>query len=256
MLPLLLGVWLGGLHGAVPGTTPATEITAWLLTANPGDAIVAGATMGAGEMARTTGLLGRRFVLHTVPVSGAGSAIDRIAAANRRGTTMFLLLDLDDKSACEVARRFASAPAVVVMNARVVSKPCTAPVLLLRMPQARREAVLDETPTRGTALRIDEWHPSLQRFGAQELNERYQRAAHRDMSGDAWAGWFATKVAAEAALRLESVRRQALIGRQAPSFDGHKGMPLRFDESGVLEQPVYVIDSSGGGAGRVLKELS
>ena len=46
-----------------------------------------------------------------------------------------------------------------------------------------------------------EWHASLERYGAGELNERYARRFGRRMSSTAWCGWAATKAVVEAALR-------------------------------------------------------
>ena len=75
------------------------------------------------------------------------------------------------------------------------------------------------------------WHPKLQKFGAGELNERFLRETGQPMDEAAWLGWLAVKIVAEAALRgrdIGSVR-----------IDGHKGVPLKFDASRTLIQPVY-----------------
>jgi hypothetical protein len=89
------------------------------------------------------------------------------------------------------------------------------------------------------------WHPSLERYGAAQLNERYRRAHGRDMNEAAWAGWFAVKLAWEAAQRTGSSEPRDLatflIGERA-IFDGHKGMPLSFRaQTQQLRQPVYII---------------
>lgn len=89
--------------------------------------------------------------------------------------------------------------------------------------------------------RLSEWHASLGRFGAAELNERYLRATGRGMSAEAWRGWFAVKVLVESALRL---RRdgEACAAIGAGRFDGHKGRALTFDpRTGILRQPLYVV---------------
>src|SRR4051794_29227539 len=41
------------------------------------------------------------------------------------------------------------------------------------------------------------WHPSLDKFGALELNARFRKRFHTDMNSYAWAAWFAVKVAFE-----------------------------------------------------------
>ena len=79
------------------------------------------------------------------------------------------------------------------------------------------------------------WHPSLKKFGAGELNERFQRETKHPMDEAAWLGWVAVKIAAEAALRGQEIGKVRI--------DGHKGVPLKFDAQGDLIQPLYVIRS-------------
>jgi len=103
-------------------------------------------------------------------------------------------------------------------------------------------------------MRADAWLPSLERFGAGQLNDRFRarflgntgQSAMVGMTGPAWAGWFAMKAAVETSLRARtgaagSLRRAILAAR----FDGHKGTPLAFTPGGVLTHPLYVtgIDS-------------
>ena len=236
-------LWASSLgSGPVAEAPAARQAVVWLLTDAEDGAIARGAAMGAEEMMRTTTLLGARFVLHRVAATSANVSLDLRAPA-------FIVLDIATSQACAVSRRFAGQQGVVVLNARVDSGGCETPPLRLRLPPHQRETLLAEAGSPGS--RVEEWHPSLQRFGAQELNERYERWAHAPMSAESWAGWFATKVAAEATLRLPRVTRQALVGPDAVTFDGHKGSPLRFDASGVLQQPVYLIDASG----KIIKEI-
>ena len=77
------------------------------------------------------------------------------------------------------------------------------------------------------------WHPSLKKFGAGELNERFLRETKHPMDEAAWLGWVAVKIAAEAALRGQDIGKIKI--------DGHKGVPLKFDAAGNLIQPLYVV---------------
>ena len=93
---------------------------------------------------------------------------------------------------------------------------------------------------------VVDWHPSLYKFGATQLNQRYRERFGSPMDGAAWASWFAVKAAAETALR------KALERIGTSGFDGHKGVRLRFrPEDHVLRQPLYVVAGE-----RVLAELS
>ena len=83
-------------------------------------------------------------------------------------------------------------------------------------------------------------HPALDRFGAEQLNERFHRRFGRPMDEVAWRGWMAVKIAAEVALRGGILQQLGDSG-----FDGHKGTQLRFGEDHYLVQPVYVVDAKG-----------
>lgn len=95
--------------------------------------------------------------------------------------------------------------------------PCGAPVLKL-------------TPPADRPLHV--WHASLERYGAAQLNDRF-KAAGITADDQAWLGWFAVKLLWESAVR----------GRApgAGTYDGHKGVPLRFNAAGVLVQPLYEV---------------
>jgi hypothetical protein len=75
------------------------------------------------------------------------------------------------------------------------------------------------------------WLPTLERFGAGELNERFLRRTGHRMDEQAWLGWLAVKLATEAALRNRELSKIRV--------DGHKGVALYFDAAGELVQPLY-----------------
>jgi YVTN family beta-propeller protein len=88
------------------------------------------------------------------------------------------------------------------------------------------------------------WHPGLTRYGAAELNERFERRFGRSLDGRGWASWMAVKLLWEAAFRTGSTdaeRLAAYLSGEA-RFDGHKGEPLSFGtRDGQLQQPVYLL---------------
>jgi hypothetical protein len=118
------------------------------------------------------------------------------------------------------------------------------PVLMLSCAPAPRAFLLSDCPVSDAI----EWHPTLERFGAGQVNDRYRAATGRGMSAAAWRAWFAMKVLSETAMRARDPARIAeRLRNPATQFDGHKGTALRFDERGVLRQPLYRVtrDSSG-----------
>jgi hypothetical protein len=90
-----------------------------------------------------------------------------------------------------------------------------------------------------------EWHASLSRFGARELNARFAARFDRPMDSRSWLGWMAVRASVEAALRGSGDLRAGLALLR---LDGHKGTALRFDADGFLRQPLLVVgrDVDGG----------
>jgi hypothetical protein len=97
--------------------------------------------------------------------------------------------------------------------------------------------------------RVAAWDPSLERFGADTLNERFHTRFGQEMTADAWAGWAAVKILWESSLRARSADGGKLVAYMAADttqFDGHKGRPLSFRTwDRQLRQPVYVVNDSG-----------
>jgi hypothetical protein len=83
------------------------------------------------------------------------------------------------------------------------------------------------------------WAGGLEKFGAAQLNARYSAATNRTMDEDAWAGWMAVKIMLESTLRAGARPLTEYLRNERTFFDGHKGVPLRFDAARVLQQPLY-----------------
>jgi hypothetical protein len=94
------------------------------------------------------------------------------------------------------------------------------------------------------------WDASLERFGADTLNNRFRARFNKPMTADAWCAWFTVKLLGEASLRAKSVDARAIgtyLRRASAQFDGHKGRPLSFRAwDNQLRQPVYVVAPSVG----------
>ena len=98
---------------------------------------------------------------------------------------------------------------------------------------------------RATNARAEVWDPSLNRFGADTLNQRFLTRFHEPMTSRAWSAWFAVKVIWESALRQKSGDAGQIaqyLVRDTTQFDGHKGVPLSFRAwDHQLRQPLYVV---------------
>lgn len=99
-----------------------------------------------------------------------------------------------------------------------------------------------ELPAR--IARADLWAPTLVRFGAAQLNDRFRArfGSEAAMRGPAWSGWFAAKAIVETALRARVAADAGLTDALLRArFDGHKGTPLSFSPEGHLLQPLHVV---------------
>jgi len=103
------------------------------------------------------------------------------------------------------------------------------------------------------------WAATLERYGASQINNRFRARYHNPMDGGAWAGWFAVKIASEAALRAHSVNPGAilfLLENPSTSFDGHKGWPLSFRSwDHQLRQPLYVVSRGASATGAGVRDV-
>lgn len=92
-------------------------------------------------------------------------------------------------------------------------------------------------------LNVLAWHPQLFRFGATQLNQRYERRYGSGMSELAWSGWFSAKLAVDALLRNDGHPEHEWLSSGV--FDGQKGAGLYFDADRTLIQPMYLVQGSG-----------
>ena len=180
-----------------------------------------GAQLGAEEAGRTAELLGARFELRK-DLEGVVAVVGG-AELERPGVPLLATRAPEDMSD----------PGPLRPNVFHVSST----------PAERRAAL---TRWGGEGGQVVDWHPSLTRFGAEQLNSRFQSRFGAPMDSLAWASWMAVMIAAEMALRATSLERLR--------FDGHKGERLWFrPKDHGLRQPLYVV-AGGKVVGEVLPE--
>lgn len=214
-------------------------------------AVDAGVTLGEEEAAHTLGLLGRGMRLDRREARTTSEAVEAVRELAGRGATA-VVTALPD-AVQEYAAAAAARAGVLLLDARPRSAGAAACAqshfalgLTDRIAQAAAAAAdLQEADAMATVV----WHPSLGRYGAEQLNERFRRRFERGMGGGEWTGWMAMKILTEAALRMDgsgaSALRAYLLSERA-AFDGHKGRPLTFRASDrQLIQPLYAVTPSG-----------
>ena len=88
------------------------------------------------------------------------------------------------------------------------------------------------------------WHPKFVKYAARDLNKRFKRVQGVAMTDDAWAGWAAVRMVAEGVIRTQSTDPSTLLEfmKSEIAFDGQKGMPLGFRDTGQLRQRLLIVE--------------
>ena len=242
------------------------------VTSNPEAASTErGVRLGADEARQTANLFGsdvqlyeanagndpatsatRLLSQHQVQVLIASSAADAAALSELAERRHVLFLDVASRAlplriACRRYSFHVEASEAMYANAGRLARQRT---VSRRTTAGRENGMLDS---------VSLWEPTLERYGASQINERYRARYHVGMDGHAWAGWFAVKVASESALRSKSTSAPTLLTyleSAATSFDGHKGWPLSFRIADhQLRQPLYLVTRGGPAGGRKVEDV-
>ena len=216
-----------------------------------------GVVLGVEESRRTAELLGRSIELSLIrDDSGATELIDRQKPAGViGGLRSERCLELADAAARAGSLFFN----VVVRDDALRAADCRSNMFHLEAGDATYENARRSFRQKHDAEEVVGalWHPDLFRYGAAQLNERFEKRFDAAMTGPAWAGWMAVKVLWEASIRSRSAAAEDLSSYLADPerrFDGHKGWPLSFhEETRQLRQPLYLVEPSADG--RLLGEV-
>ena len=88
------------------------------------------------------------------------------------------------------------------------------------------------------------WHPKFVKYAARDLNKRFLRVQGVTMDDNAWAGWAAVRMVAEAVIRTQATDPAVLLEfmKSEIAFDGQKGMPFTFRDTGQLRQRLLIVE--------------
>lgn len=88
------------------------------------------------------------------------------------------------------------------------------------------------------------WHDDFTKFAARELNNRFRKAHGVPMDDAAWAGWAAIKMLSETVARTQTTEPGRILAylRHELEFDGQKGVPHTFRDTGQLRQPLLIVE--------------
>jgi len=250
------------------GVSPATVVAQTNLTLRIGlvtrvnalssaASIARGVQLGVAEAQATATLFGGSVLLSEESVTGTAES----AAARLLSERKVQVLISSTAQDADALSRFADKHALLFFNAASRSSTLRAACRRHTFHVEASDSMYSSAMRR-TAPGADSavlWAPSLEKYGASQINGRFRTRYHLPMDGSAWAGWAAVKIAAEAALRARSTAAPALISyleASSTSFDGHKGWPLSFRSADhQLRQPLYVVARSPQTAAPTIREV-
>ena len=255
MLMMLGAFWLAL---ALAAALPAAPVADPRLPARAGDtlrvvlvvddtvarqSLLRGARLGAEEASHTGALFGMAVTLRIE--SPATLASTRRATASRvaRSPVPSLYLVAGDARSCSAVMLQGARDGSPVFDAGCAPTDSTRGGNVYALVPATAASASDDS------TRLELWHWTLERFGGEQLNERYRRRFSARMDSPAWTGWIAMKIALDAALHAQGSSGAALLRQLADpraQYDGQKGRPLRFAPgSRRLVQPLYRVAGRG-----------
>lgn len=237
-----------------PGTGPLRE---------PGERAERGARLGVEEAARTAELLGRRVELVAARASDPEDAA-RAAGRMAEEDGVRAVAGGFDEASCLALGGAAEEAGILFFNVGCRSdalrgEHCGRGTFHVEASESMyRDARAVGAGEAEGEFDVAVWHPGLFRYGAAQLNDRFEARFGQPMGPGAWASWMAVKVLAESALRVREGGAEALIRYlegERGRFDGHKGKQLSFRPwNRQLRQPLYLVERAGGES-RVVAEV-
>jgi ABC-type branched-subunit amino acid transport system substrate-binding protein len=255
--------------GARGQSTAHNSLRIGLLTAARANSISRsierGVHLGAAEARQTANLFGNDVELFEAPA--APSPVARAAKLlSERKVQVIIGSSPDDADALS---RFAQQSHIVFLNVASRSpelrSACRRNTFHIEASDAMYSAAESlatrpasragrEALTAGHMVSTNLWSPTLEKYGASQINDRFRARYGTGMDGGAWAGWAAVKMVSESSLRARSNDASKLIAYlESPgtTFDGHKGWPLSFRAvDHQLRQPLYVATRNPAEANR------
>jgi hypothetical protein len=237
-------VWLSiMLMLALWGTTGAVEEVQLVYVGSTTTSVWRGIEQGLREANILGGFTGYTYTVE--PVSP-----EALLGAQRDKLPLAVVAATDAETLQRLSARFVAAN-VAVMNLLAdddALRQACLPNLLHVAPSARMkaDAVAQWQKRKPTAqVQARAWHEDFTKFAAGELNNRFRKAQGVLMDDDAWAGWAALKLLSEAVARAQSTEPARILAylRHEMAFDGQKGVPHTFRDTGQLRQPLLLVEA-------------
>ena len=141
-------------------------------------------------------------------------------------------------------------PGIAVFNVTAdddaLRQACTTNLLHVPPSSAMKAAAVAQWVQKNPDASVEAWawHPKFVKYAARDLNKRFLKVQGTAMDDDGWAGWAAVRMVAEGVIRTQSTDPSALLEfmRSEIAFDGQKGVPHTFRDTGQLRQRLLIVE--------------
>ena len=206
------------------------------------------AVKGALQGLREANVLGR-FTGHGYQLTQLGDT-EKLRSRITNLQPAAVLVALDAGKLATLSDRFAEA-GVAVFNLAAgdddLRRQCRPNLLHVAPSDRMRADAVSQWRKRSDSADIEAlaWHRDFKKFAGRELNNRFRRTHGAAMDDGAWAGWAAVKMIAEAVARTRSTSPGDILVflREEMGFDGQKGVPHTFRDTGQLRQPLLIVEN-------------
>ena len=145
----------------------------------------------------------------------------------------------------------AAVPGIVVLNVTsgddTLRQTCATNLLHVSPSNAMKVDAVAQWTTKNPESGVEAWawHPKFVKYAARDLNKRFLKVQGAAMDDDAWAGWAAVRMVAEAVIRTQGTEAAALLAfmKSEIAFDGQKGVPHTFRDTGQLRQRLLIVEN-------------
>ena len=205
------------------------------------------ALKGALQGLKEANILGG-FTGHGYQLTQAGDT-EKLGSPMTKSPPAAILAVLDSGELAALSDRFADA-GVAVFNLTAgddaLRRQCRTNLLNVAPSDRMRADAVSQWRKRSDSPDIEAlaWHGDFKKFAGRELNNRFRRTTGAVMDDGAWAGWAAVKMIAEAVARTRGTSPGDILVylRDEMEFDGQKGVPHTFRDSGQLRQPLLIVE--------------
>ena len=206
------------------------------------------AVKGALQGLKEANVLGR-FTGHGYQLTQVGDT-EKLESRMTSLQPAAVLAALDSGKLTKLSDRFADAGLAVfnlTVGDDILRRQCR-PNLLHTGPSDRMRAdAISQWRKRSDSADVEAlaWHRDFKKFAGRELNNRFRRTHGTAMDDGAWAGWAAVKMIAEAVARTRSTSPGDILVflKDEMEFDGQKGVPHTFRNTGQLRQPLLIVEN-------------